>query len=288
MCGIFGFLGARQNALDLPTLKKIALVTEARGKHAFGWAWVSKDGHIHSYKMPGEISKHMNLLDMVKDAEVVIGHTRWATHGDPKDNANNHPFACDGGWLVHNGIVSNYAALANENEIVLQSECDSEIIAALAERSNAATVLDRMADAIAQTNPGPLAVAALWARPTRLVIAKRGNPLSFGRTRGGSIYFASLPTGLPGTVKPVGQESIYSFELVSWRKDNGKVRSRKAYANNRNSHFFRTKGSAESCGPLFECASESNRSDGPRRLVQSEGRWEGKTVADGNGHQEEE
>jgi glucosamine 6-phosphate synthetase-like amidotransferase/phosphosugar isomerase protein len=67
---------------------------------------------------------------------MVLGHTRWATHGDPRKNENNGPQRGKSGlYLAHNGIVGNYLDIAEKYGLTLTSECDSEVILRLAEAS---------------------------------------------------------------------------------------------------------------------------------------------------------
>ena len=76
---------------DLKLLRRLATVTEQRGPHAFGFAWVDGRGRLRSYRQTGRITDHLGLLAAARDARLLIGHTRWATQGDPADNLNNHP-----------------------------------------------------------------------------------------------------------------------------------------------------------------------------------------------------
>ena len=66
---------------------------------------------------------------------MVLGHVRWATHGNPKDNRNNHPHVCSGGryFLVHNGVISNHLDITDRYGLRLRSDCDSEILLRLVE-----------------------------------------------------------------------------------------------------------------------------------------------------------
>ena len=105
MCGIFGFITKDGRGPDLARLRRIATETQRRGHHAFLLAWLAADGGIHTFKRPGPATANLRRLDACQDALVVVGHCRWATHGRPEDNRNNHPHPAGCGWLVHNGVV---------------------------------------------------------------------------------------------------------------------------------------------------------------------------------------
>jgi glutamine---fructose-6-phosphate transaminase (isomerizing) len=194
MCGVFGFIATRNNGPDLSILRTIATVTETRGRHAFGLAWVDADGTQHTFKSPGAISRSLGVLDDLRHARVVIGHCRYATHGSPDDNINNHPHRAGRGVIVHNGVVGNYAALARSFDADLVSECDSEILGHIIARTPGS--LGQRGTRMAERAVGDLTVLGVWTNPARLLIVRHGNPLRFGATKGG-FYFGSLPEGLP-------------------------------------------------------------------------------------------
>lgn len=202
MCGIFGFVTRDENPIDLEILGRIATETEKRGGHAWGLAWIDRAGRLHSYKRPGKISEQLEDLIMVKDARVVVGHCRYATHGDPKNNLNNHPFPCDGGWLVHNGVIRGHRKINLENDLWPTTDCDSETLALLIERLDG-TLAERCLAAADLVDSAPLAAVGIW-KPGKLVVVKRGNPLSAGVHKSG-IYFGSLREGLPGKVFNVAE-----------------------------------------------------------------------------------
>ncbi|HQI27708.1 MAG TPA: hypothetical protein PLT20_06440 [Sedimentisphaerales bacterium] len=203
MCGIFGFITKDGSGPDLARLKRIAVETQRRGHHAFGLAWLGSDGRIHAFKRPGPATADLGDLDQCRRATVVIGHCRWATHGDPEDNRNNHPHPAGRGWFVHNGVVTNHQALVREFRLAPQTECDSEVLGLLMARFPG--VLGLRAARAAEVAEGRLAILGVWRSPARLLIVRNGNPLCFGET-GGGFYFGSLPEELPGKVAAITDE----------------------------------------------------------------------------------
>jgi glucosamine--fructose-6-phosphate aminotransferase (isomerizing) len=134
MCGIVGYIGD-QNAtpIVLSGLKKL----EYRGYDSAGIAVIT-DGHIEVRRDAGKLS---NLELLVQNLPIVgkigIGHTRWATHGEPSAR-NAHPHLSSSGKVVvvHNGIVENFIELKEElikKEVEFQSDTDTEVIVQLVE-----------------------------------------------------------------------------------------------------------------------------------------------------------
>jgi glucosamine 6-phosphate synthetase-like amidotransferase/phosphosugar isomerase protein len=200
MCGVFGFISKDGRGPDLARLKRIATETQRRGHHAFGLAWLGGDGAIRTFKRPGPVTANLGALDQCRGAAVLIGHCRWATHGDPQDNRNNHPHPTGRGWFVHNGVVQNHTSLAEKYRLTVRTQCDSEVLGLLMARFPGA--LGLRAARAAEMTEGRLAILGLWRKPARLLIVRSGNPLSFGETNSG-FYFASLPEELPGRVRSI-------------------------------------------------------------------------------------
>lgn len=192
MCGVCGFMSGYAGKPDQATFETVVADTATRGNHAWGIAWVDDKNRLRHYKQDGDVRNNMKRAwAMVRNAKAFILHTRWSTHG--KGNNNNHPHALDGGWLIHNGVVSNYEKLKREKQYWLVSECDTEIICRLADLATG-RLPDRMKTAIDQTT-GNLVIATLWHNPERLVLARRGNPLWVGRGDDG-LWFSSYGRGI--------------------------------------------------------------------------------------------
>lgn len=218
MCGIFGFITKNGKGPDLARLRRIAAETQRRGHHAFGLAWLGRDGAIHTFKRPGAATANLDDLTQCRGASVVIGHCRWATHGDPQDNRNNHPHPAGRGWFVHNGVVANHARLARTYHLAPRTECDSEVLGMLISRF-AGSIGWRAVQASRHVTT-PLAILGVWRRPARLLVVRGGKPLWFGQTAGG-FYFGSLPDGLPGKPTEVNDEyaGVLTFDGRRLRHD---------------------------------------------------------------------
>lgn len=217
MCAIFGFVSRSQQPPRLESLAAIVRANVVRGPHAFGFAWIDSAGRLRMFKQTGRMTDHLGALAMARDARMLVGHLRYATHGDYDNNLNNHPHPADGGWIVHNGIVHNYRQLVAERGLWPVSECDSEVLGLLIERG-AGSLRDRAARAVRATD-GNLAMLGLWARPAVMIAARRGNPLHRADAGEGT-YLATLAAGLPGRARPVEDDQV--LQLTRW---GGRVRT---------------------------------------------------------------
>jgi glucosamine 6-phosphate synthetase-like amidotransferase/phosphosugar isomerase protein len=208
MCGVFGFVSRDNSSVNLKILERVALVTESRGKHAWGMAWIDGNGRMRMYKQTGRVGDSLALLRMAADARFLIGHCRYATQGNPKINTNNHPHPADGGWVVHNGMIPNYDDLVTAHGLHPVGVCDSEVLGLLIEQADG-TLLERCIEAAGAVFMSPLVLLGLW-KPGRLVAVRRGNPLHLGTTSKG-FYLASLADGLPGKVEAVANNQAIEF-----------------------------------------------------------------------------
>ncbi len=129
MCGIVGYSGRRTAAKII--LKGLSGL-EYRGYDSAGVA-ICEDGQVNIYKTKGRLSALADMLEKngLPHGSVGIGHTRWATHGEPSDR-NSHPHRQGRVTLVHNGIIENYQQLREEaiaNGAVFSSDTDTEAAA---------------------------------------------------------------------------------------------------------------------------------------------------------------
>ena len=133
MCGIFGWVGQPREGLGHAFkvfADTLARTTERRGMHATGIsAWFGGNKTTLA-KGPVRASEFVktDAWEKALKAKAVIGHCRYATHGKPERNENNHPFKSGKWTLIHNGIVREYADILKAEGVKLESECDSETI----------------------------------------------------------------------------------------------------------------------------------------------------------------
>mgnify|MGYP001298143432 FL=1 len=139
MCGIVAYIGPRDaTPIILNGLKRL----EYRGYDSAGVA-IIEDGEIHIRRDVGKLARLQSLVsEQPLSGNLGIGHTRWATHGEPNErNAHPHMGATGEVVIVHNGIVENYMSLREEllaESVTLQSDTDSEVIVHLVEHYLAA------------------------------------------------------------------------------------------------------------------------------------------------------
>ena len=130
MCGIVGFIGeGNVQEVLIGGLEKL----EYRGYDSEGIFVVDKEANGHLFKEQGRIAKLKSEVDFDLQSVVGIGHTRWATHGEPAQH-NAHPHVSGKVAVVHNGIVENYGPLKEElieKGYTFTSETDTEVVAHL-------------------------------------------------------------------------------------------------------------------------------------------------------------
>ena len=183
MCGIVGYIGKRE---AYPIIVKGLQRLEYRGYDSAGVALLN--GDLNIYKKKGKVADlHDHAKDKSLSSNVGIGHTRWATHGEPND-VNAHPHTSMSGNLamIHNGIIENYAALKTEllkKGYEFKSDTDSEVFINFIEDIYTTTSVD-LADAVrlALTKVvGAYAIAIISKDdPSLMIAARKGSPLVVG------------------------------------------------------------------------------------------------------------
>ena len=200
MCGIVGFAGKTE---AVPILLDGLERLEYRGYDSAGVAVVSADGRLQIKKSKGRLSVLRELLNFQNplSGNIGIGHTRWATHGEPNDT-NAHPHVGQEGKIavVHNGIIENYLEIKNSlirKGVVFSSDTDTEVIVQLLEyyyrkKSN---LLDAVY-AVLNRIKGAYAMGILCSDcPEQMIAARKDAPLLIGYGEDGN-YIASDVTAL--------------------------------------------------------------------------------------------
>lgn len=191
MCGIVGYIGSKR-CLDLvfEGLQRL----EYRGYDSAGIA-VLHEGKIAISKESGKLENlRPSLVQLPAEAQIGIGHTRWATHGLPT-RGNAHPHVSERLALIHNGIIENYKDLKHELQkkgVVFSSDTDTEVVAHLIgqEIKSGLTPKDALNRAIERLE-GAFSLALLSDQDSdHIYLAKQGSPLVIGLGQGEN-YFGS-------------------------------------------------------------------------------------------------
>lgn len=183
MCGIVGYIGSKQ---AFPILIKGLKRLEYRGYDSAGVALLN--GELALYKKAGKVSELEKITDGKElKATIGIGHTRWATHGQPNDN-NAHPHISQSGNLaiIHNGIIENYASIKAELQkrgYTFHSDTDTEVLVNLIEevrRKDYPVLEDAVRVALNQVVGAYAIVVVDRSNPDQLIAARKGSPLVIG------------------------------------------------------------------------------------------------------------
>ncbi len=184
MCGIVGYIGYREAfPIIINGLKRL----EYRGYDSAGIALYEKD--LIMKKTKGKVKDLETLFDTEKDKKGIIGlgHTRWATHGEPND-INAHPHVSNSGNLVivHNGIIENYESIKQmllEKGSVFHSETDTEVLVNLIEyvKQLENVKLGKAVQIALNQVVGAYAIVVFdKENPDEIVMARLGSPLAIG------------------------------------------------------------------------------------------------------------
>ena len=199
MCGIVGYVGKRsaQDVL-LDGLEKL----EYRGYDSAGVA-LALDGGIRVVKSKGRLTQLRQKLAAQALAQSFcgIGHTRWATHGEPSD-VNSHPHSTPRMSIVHNGIIENYGILKERliaKGDTFESETDTEVLVKLIDSCYTGDPLRALQEALAKVR-GSYALAVLFRdRPDTIFAVKRESPLIVGWGEGENFVASDIPALLKYT-----------------------------------------------------------------------------------------
>jgi len=220
MCGIVGYLGEKNTKeILLDGLKEL----EYRGYDSAGIA-VLQDGQFSNYKAIGKL---VNLEEKTKDFvtegfAVGIGHTRWATHGKPTE-LNAHPHLGESSYVVHNGIIENYAMLKKEliaDGVRFLSQTDTEVIVHQFEKNlkSMPSAFEAFEKTITELDGAYAVLLTTKSQPDTIFFAKHGSPMLVGVDENCEKYFASSDTPLIGHASEVNYFEDGDYGYVSANK----------------------------------------------------------------------
>ena len=181
MCGIVGYVGDKKaQGFLISGLKRL----EYRGYDSAGIVTLKNDGEATLLRAKGKIvNLEEKLVKNKREDKIGIGHTRWATHGEPSEE-NAHPHQAGDIYLVHNGIIENYKELKETlKDHKFRSETDTEVLAALI-NSFYKDGKYPLANAVVQALKlvqGTYGIAVVSCKnPDEIVVARSGSPLVIG------------------------------------------------------------------------------------------------------------
>ncbi|RKQ29060.1 glutamine--fructose-6-phosphate transaminase (isomerizing) [Oceanobacillus halophilus] len=234
MCGIVGYIGTNDSkSILLHGLEKL----EYRGYDSAGIAVLNDDG-VNLTKVKGRIANLKKSVDNSVESTMGIGHTRWATHGEPSIiNAHPHQSASGQFTIVHNGVIENYQDLKRDylRDVTFVSETDTEVIVQLIEK-----LYDKYKDTLQAFREamgllkGSYAIGMIDADDSdTLYVSKNKSPLLIGLGDG----FNLIASDAMATLKETDQYlEIFDKEIVlvnrnfvEVQKLNGTVVERKPY-----------------------------------------------------------
>ena len=204
MCGIVGYVGKKQAVpVLIGGLKKL----EYRGYDSAGIAVRCHEEPIGIVKAKGKLK---NLEEKLQSVRVCggcgIGHTRWATHGDPSEN-NAHPHRSDDGCVVgvHNGIIENYREIKEKllrHGYSFYSETDTEVLVKLVDyyyKKYRVGPIDALAKTMVRVR-GAYALAVLFEDyPEEIYVARKDSPMVIGVSEGDTYLASDVPAMLEHT-----------------------------------------------------------------------------------------
>lgn len=228
MCGIVGYAGEK-NAVEvlMHGLEKL----EYRGYDSAGIAYLSK-GEIIVKKSKGRLVNLQKIIDKVISEEhhIGIGHTRWATHGEPSD-VNSHPHISRQNrfCIVHNGIIENYMSIREQlinDGYTFESSTDSEVITHLLHYHYDGDVIEALLKTIHQLE-GSYALSIICNdNPEQVFCVRKDSPLIVGKGKNENFIASDIPAILKYTrdvyIMEDHEIAIISKDLVTFYNSLGK------------------------------------------------------------------
>jgi glucosamine--fructose-6-phosphate aminotransferase (isomerizing) len=217
MCGIVGYTGPKQ---AYPVVLKGLKRLEYRGYDSSGVALI-KDGKLSVHKKKGKVADLEEALVGVNlDSNIGIGHTRWATHGEPSDrNAHPHTSANGNFAMIHNGIIENYNLLKNEllnKGYTFTSDTDTEVLLNFIEyikESNNCTLEEALRIALKRVTGAYCILLVDKDDPETIIAARKGSPLVIGVGKG-EHFLASDASPIIEYTKEVVYVNDYELAIV--------------------------------------------------------------------------
>lgn len=216
MCGIVAYIGPKE---AYPVILKGLKRLEYRGYDSSGVALLNSG--LKVYKKKGKVAELEESL-MGKDvhAHIGIGHTRWATHGEPSDR-NAHPHTSANGKLamIHNGIIENYSQLKNELQkkgYVFESDTDTEVLLKFIEDiqvNNECSLEEAVRIALKRVTGAYVIVLIDQENPDTLIAARKGSPLVIGIGKG-EHFLASDASPIIEYTKEVVYVNDYELAII--------------------------------------------------------------------------
>ncbi|MFT3908577.1 MAG: glutamine--fructose-6-phosphate transaminase (isomerizing) [Ferruginibacter sp.] len=217
MCGIVGYTGPRQAyPLIIKGLKRL----EYRGYDSSGVALMNGTG-LKVFKKKGRVTDlEEAVIGKNVESNIGIGHTRWATHGEPSDR-NAHPHSSASGKLaiIHNGIIENYAQIKQElvkKGYQFTSDTDTEVLLNFIEdikKNNASSLEEALRIALKRVSGAYCILLMDQDDPTTIVAARKGSPLVIGIGKG-EHFLASDASPIIEYTKEVVYVNDYELAIV--------------------------------------------------------------------------
>jgi glucosamine--fructose-6-phosphate aminotransferase (isomerizing) len=221
MCGIVGYIGEKD---ALPVLLEGLKKLEYRGYDSAGIA-INNDHKLIIQKSEGRIENLEKILNTDYKSSVGIGHTRWATHGEPSTrNAHPHYDTKKSIAVIHNGIIENYMELKdwliNEQQVQFNSETDTEVIAHLISHFYDGDLFKAVQQTVEKLE-GAYALGVMCKdEPDKIIAVRKDSPLVVGLGEGENFIASDIPAILKHTRDVI---FLDNDEMILLEKDNVEI-----------------------------------------------------------------
>ena len=214
MCGIVGYTGHRE---AYPVILKGLKRLEYRGYDSAGVALINS--RLKVYKKKGKVAElEESVIGKDLHGHIGIGHTRWATHGEPSDR-NAHPHLSNSGEfaMIHNGIIENYVPIKNDllkKGYTFKSDTDSEVLLNFIEdikKNNGGTLEEALRIALKRIVGAYCILLIDQSDPETIIAARKGSPLVIGIGKG-EHFLASDASPIIEYTKEVVYVNDYEIE----------------------------------------------------------------------------